>query len=641
MSFEDKIDDWKVKLHFVVDERVKKNVGGCVKKNVIARSAGDEAIHIRMTFYSKCLVCIQRGNSDNNYMQRLFKRFFVVFAFAFAFPCFFAFSESVQIKYSGNRGYTLVERTNLRRYVNGKYSGLTSREVRSFISAAESLPPNIPEYLQNEKIPQKTRISARKSQLYDGNFYVMEETLRNSKSVAAGIHKAIPSVFYIDSDGQMKMVEDNGYPTFRSFPSYTTQNLKSGDSWKAQAERAVDPLNKGVFTRIPIQVLYTFSGEETYKEEKVYRIKAIWQTNYGFSSFYKDMKGDDSLQKATGGHKADIIVRKSTGEAILINDSVDETFFYSDGSQVAFKGTITLFTEYPPAVDRSKLLMNLQRVASISPKNENQSKNQDGDNAAGGFGNASRGGTEIASAKGAGASESSKNEIWSGKTGKSSETKNALKDKIAESEKTHVIARSADDEAIHNYKTSEQSGQEIQDKNNKIEENAKNAKNSRTETSSDSGKNGKSQKSERENVKNGKSQKIEKVSNIAAAPKNNMLVEETSAGVRLSIRDIKFLPDSAQIVSGENSRLDDVAAVLKTVPNQLLIEGHTASVGKPAGEQKLSVERAESIAAELVKRGISADRLICKGWGGIRPVADNSTDSGRAQNRRVEITILE
>ncbi len=571
-------------------------------------------------------------------MQSFFKRFFVVFAFAF--PCFFTFSESVQIKYSGNRGYTLVERTNLRRYVNGKYSGLTSREVRSFVSATES-----PESLQNEKFTQKSKSLAGKSQWYDGNFYVMEETLRNSKSVAAGIHKAIPSVFYIDSDGQMKMVEDNGYPTFRSFPSYTTQNLKSGDSWKAQAERAVDPLNKGVFTRMPIQVLYTFSGEEIYKEEKVYRIKAIWQTNYGFSSFYRDMKGDDSLQKATGGHKADVIVRKSTGEAILINDSVDETFFYSDGSQVAFKGTITLFTEYPPAVDRSKLLMNLQRVASISPKNENQNKNQDDDFTAGGFGSGKHAGkemqSEIASAKGTSSNESPKNEIWSGKTGKSSETKTASKDKIAESEKTHVIARSADDEAIHNYKTGEQSGQESQDKNNKIEEIAKN---SGTETSSASGKNsknGKSSKSERENSKNGKSQKIEKVSGIASAPKNNMLVEETSAGVRLSIRDIKFLPDSAQIVSGENSRLDDVAAVLKTVPNQLLIEGHTASVGKPAGEQKLSVERAESIASELVKRGISADRLICKGWGGNHPVADNSTDSGRAQNRRVEITILE
>ena len=512
----------------------------------------------------------------------------------------------------------------------------------------------MPESLQNEKITQKSKSLAGKSQWYDGNFYVMEETLRNSKSVAAEIHKAIPSVFYIDPDGQMKMVEDNGYPTFRSFPSYTAQNLKSGDSWKAQAERAVDPLNKGVFTRMPIQVLYTFSGEEIYKEEKVYRIKAIWQTNYGFSSFYRDMKGDDSLQKATGGHKADIIVRKSTGEAILINDSVDETFFYSDGIQVAFKGTITLFTEYPPAVDRSKLLMNLQRVASIAPKNGNQKKNQDDDFAAGGFGSGNRvgnkmqneivsakdkngsknqGGNELAYAKGSGASESSKNEAASSKTGKASESKNSSKDKIAESgsknaksENQNAFGKTENSGSLNESRKTEKS--DNLNKNNKIEEIAKN---SGTETAPDSGK----------NSKNGKSQKIEKVSGIASAPKNNMLVEETSAGVRLSIRDIKFLPDSAQIVSGEKSRLDDVAAVLKNVPNQLLIEGHTASVGKPAGEQKLSVERAESIASELVKRGISADRLICKGWGGNRPVADNSTDSGRAQNRRVEITILE
>lgn len=561
-------------------------------------------------------------------MRSFFKRFLVVSVFSFC--GFFAFSEGVQIKYSGNRGYTLVERTNLRRYVNGKYSGLTSREVRSFISAAEN-----PENLQSERIVQKSNPFSGKSQWYDGNFYVVEETLRNSKSVAEGIHKAIPSVFCIDSDGQMKMVEDNGYPAFRSFPSYTTQNLKAGDSWKAQAERAVDPLNKGVFTRMPIQVLYTFSGEEIYKEEKVYRIKAIWQTNYGFSSSYKDSKGDDSLQKATGGHKVDIIVRKSTGEAILINDSVDETFFYSDGSQIVFKGTITLFTEYPPAVDRSKLLMNLQRVASISSKNERQNKNQD-DDVPGGFKieNENRGGTEIASVKTGNAGGTAKNEIASAKDRKYFDDKNSSKN--AKSGNQNAYGKS---ESFRNSdKTGEQSEQKNQDKNKKIEENAKN---SRAEIASDSGKSGKLPKSESENVKNEKTQKTGKVSGIAAAPKNNMLVEETSSGVRLSIRGIKFLPDSAEIVSGENSRLDDVAAVLKTVPNQLLIEGHTASVGKPDGELKLSAERAESIAAELVKRGIAAERLICKGWGGKRPVADNSTDSGRAQNRRVEITILE
>jgi outer membrane protein OmpA-like peptidoglycan-associated protein len=44
---------------------------------------------------------------------------------------------------------------------------------------------------------------------------------------------------------------------------------------------------------------------------------------------------------------------------------------------------------------------------------------------------------------------------------------------------------------------------------------------------------------------------------------------------------------------------------------------------------------------ELVKRGISADRFIYKGWGGTRPVGDNATNEGRSANRRVEITILE
>jgi outer membrane protein OmpA-like peptidoglycan-associated protein len=56
---------------------------------------------------------------------------------------------------------------------------------------------------------------------------------------------------------------------------------------------------------------------------------------------------------------------------------------------------------------------------------------------------------------------------------------------------------------------------------------------------------------------------------------------------------------------------------------------------------ELSVQRAKRMVDELVKRGISADRFLYKGWGGTRPLRDNATEEGRAQNRRVEITILE
>jgi len=113
-------------------------------------------------------------------------------------------------------------------------------------------------------------------------------------------------------------------------------------------------------------------------------------------------------------------------------------------------------------------------------------------------------------------------------------------------------------------------------------------------------------------------------------------------GIRLTIRNILFAADSAEFLPAERPRLDLLAEALKQIPDRtFLVEGHTAATGQPAGEMELSVERAERMVAELVKRGISADRFIYKGWGGTMPVGDNATNEGRSANRRVEITILE
>ena len=128
-------------------------------------------------------------------------------------------------------------------------------------------------------------------------------------------------------------------------------------------------------------------------------------------------------------------------------------------------------------------------------------------------------------------------------------------------------------------------------------------------------------------------------------PKKNeaaITVEQTPAGIRLTIQDLQFEADSAKLLPGETKRLDNIAAVLKEAgQSQFLIEGHTARVGGTEGEMELSLARAHAIAEALAKRGIQAGRFICKGSGGNKPVADNSTPEGRARNRRVEITILE
>ena len=480
--------------------------------------------------------------------------------FATADTEIFAQAQAVKLHYSGKGGYSLVERTNLRRYVNGKYVGLTSREVRSFVSPSE---------------PPLMRFKAKGSvyendQWYDGSFYVMEETLRNSQAAGAGIHEAVQSVFHISKNGQLTMYKDNGYPSFRSFPAYTADKVNVGESWKAVAERSVDPLNKGVFTKIPMQVLYTFSGAETYKGQAVYRIKAIWQTYYDAQN--RDFGGDSSLQKARGGHKADIIVLQETGEPILTIDNVDETFFWIDGTQVNFKGTITLFTEFPPAFDSQRIMAALNRVATVKDGKTGTDKKFSGTEKSVSGGTVAGSGKLTASDK---------------KTG-------------ADAVKTEKFVP---DGIFDNF-----------DKNETVAKNTKNT------------------------VSGGKTV-LEKVDDVL--PKNNIVAEEVSAGIRLSIRDIKFAPDSAQILSGESERLDEIAEVLKMAPNaQLLVEGHTASVGKPAGEQKLSEQRAHKIAEELKARGVKAGAFICRGFGGTKPVASNETNEGRAQNRRVEITIL-
>jgi outer membrane protein OmpA-like peptidoglycan-associated protein len=119
-------------------------------------------------------------------------------------------------------------------------------------------------------------------------------------------------------------------------------------------------------------------------------------------------------------------------------------------------------------------------------------------------------------------------------------------------------------------------------------------------------------------------------------------VDTVHEGIRLTIKDIRFAPDSDTFLPEEQPRLDSIAQTLKQVPDRtILVEGHTAAVGRPDGELELSVQRAMRMVEELTHRGLGADRFIYKGWGGTKPLGDTTNDEGRRLNRRVEITILE
>ena len=70
---------------------------------------------------------------------------------------------------------------------------------------------------------------------------------------------------------------------------------------------------------------------------------------------------------------------------------------------------------------------------------------------------------------------------------------------------------------------------------------------------------------------------------------------------------------------------------------KMIIEGHNDNVGNPGSNKTLSEQRASSVKTALVNKGISTDRIKTVGYGQDKPIADNSTEDGKAKNRRVEI----
>lgn len=101
---------------------------------------------------------------------------------------------------------------------------------------------------------------------------------------------------------------------------------------------------------------------------------------------------------------------------------------------------------------------------------------------------------------------------------------------------------------------------------------------------------------------------------------------------------INFEFNKADIKPESQPIVDQIVKLLKNNPSlNLSVEGHTDNIGTPAYNKQLSEARARSVVAALTAQGIEARRLRATGYGQEKPIADNSTDSGRAQNRRVEL----
>ena len=464
--------------------------------------------------YHGCLICPAK-TSDNNYMRLIIQKsvlFVVIFAHCVYSHAQYLFEPSALVM-TETGAYSILERSDWLRYNNGRYVGLVRHEVRATI-----LP----------RPAQEQSGAANNVFFYQGNFFVLQNTLRDMRQSAQPVDAVIPVSFEMRENGAVIIEDDQGYPAMRGFPTFPAQNVTPGFKWRAPGSRAADPLNLGTPLISPFTAEYEYRGVEQYQNILVHRIYATYAVRHQNSAY-----APDGYARVMGSHKVDILIRAEDGFPVFMRDYIDETYTMADGSTVQFKGFTLTFGAMIIPMDRESVITSVGNTLRI-PELPNP--------------------------------------------------------EVTVVPPPPVVPQ-----------TPVPPVSEAEDR-------------------------------------------------VTVPPPVNPGGLEGSAidltpvpqGIRLTVRNILFAPDSAEFLPAERPRLDLIAEALKQIPDRtFLVEGHTAATGRPDGEMALSIERARRMVDELVRRGISADRFIYKGWGGTRPVGDNAANEGRSANRRVEITILE
>lgn len=123
-------------------------------------------------------------------------------------------------------------------------------------------------------------------------------------------------------------------------------------------------------------------------------------------------------------------------------------------------------------------------------------------------------------------------------------------------------------------------------------------------------------------------------------PVKVIITDDDRRLVREAISNLEFATGKSSILPKSYASLDRVAELMVRKNLSLKLAGHTDNVGTEANNMRLSKDRAESVKAYLVGKGVNPSRIEATGYGELQPIASNKTAAGRQKNRRVEFTIF-
>ena len=122
----------------------------------------------------------------------------------------------------------------------------------------------------------------------------------------------------------------------------------------------------------------------------------------------------------------------------------------------------------------------------------------------------------------------------------------------------------------------------------------------------------------------------------------NLQLRQTESGVVVTLGDVLFETGQTELRDDAMSSLVEVVDLLQSEPDKRIrIEGHTDSTGNSDANLRISQQRADAVLNALVSLGVDAGRVTSVGMGQDFPIASNDSEDGRAQNRRVDVILLD
>ncbi len=242
-----------------------------------------------------------------------------------------------EVAYAAGDKFKITERSDLRRYEDGKFVGLSYREVRGVLDVR----------------------GAESGADVEGSFYVFEETRRDSRLVAKRIDDVVPVRFSIRADGTYDVPADQAYPALRSFPVFPTRDLAPRDRWEAFGARVVEPFRDGKHTRVRIYAGYEYQGPVVRNGRNLQLVAARYALRYKGGD---DPLGDSRIRSISGSHSAKIYYDEGARRPVFVETMVDETYALEGGKSVGFKGFMLTWYEGIAAMDRGLIAEDVKKA---------------------------------------------------------------------------------------------------------------------------------------------------------------------------------------------------------------------------------------------------------------------------------------